>query len=87
MVSDTGCGISAEAKERIFDRMHQESQPIETSRMGLGIGLYLVKEIIARHGGRIWVESAPGRGSTFYFTLPIFDSAAKPAEAPAQGMS
>jgi len=87
MISDTGCGISTEAKERIFARMHQESQPIESSRMGLGIGLYLVKEIIVRHGGRIWVESEPGQGSTFYFTLPIYDAAAKPAAAPAQVMS
>ena len=74
-VSDTGCGIAETAKERIFERMHQESQPVESSRLGLGIGLYLVKEIIARHGGRIWVESEPGKGSTFYFTLPIHESA------------
>jgi len=70
-VSDTGCGIAAEARERIFDHLHQESQPIESSRKGIGVGLFICKELVARHGGTIWVESEPGRGSTFFFTLPI----------------
>ncbi len=69
-VRDTGCGLSDAARDRIFGRMHQEPQPIESSRKGLGIGLFLCRQIIERHGGAIWVESELGRGSTFIFTLP-----------------
>lgn len=71
-VSDSGCGISAEGTQRIFDRLYQEPNGIEASRKGLGIGLYICKELVTRHGGRIWVESEMGVGSTFHFTLPIF---------------
>jgi hypothetical protein len=71
-VSDTGCGISAEDCQRIFDSMYQVKDSIPSSRKGLGLGLFICKELVSRHGGRIWVESEPGRGSTFYFTLPIF---------------
>jgi signal transduction histidine kinase len=69
-VADTGIGISEEGAQRIFDRLYQELNSIETSRKGLGIGLYLCKELVARHGGQIWVESKLGVGSTFTFTLP-----------------
>jgi hypothetical protein len=71
-VSDSGCGISPEGTQRIFDRLYQEPNGIEASRKGLGIGLYICKELVTRHGGRIWVESELEVGSTFYFTLPIF---------------
>jgi len=71
-VSDTGCGISAEDRQRIFDSMYQVKESIASSRKGLGLGLFICKELISRHGGRIWLESEPGKGSTFYFTLPIF---------------
>jgi len=71
-VSDTGAGISQETQRRLFQRLYQEEQeePVG-SRRGLGLGLYLSKEIISMHGGTIWVESAPGRGTTFYFTVPF----------------
>jgi len=71
-VSDTGSGISQEAQRRLFQRLYQEEQeePVG-SRRGLGLGLYLSKEILSMHGGKIWVESAPGRGTTFYFTVPF----------------
>jgi len=71
-VSDTGCGISAEDRQKIFDSMYQVKDSIPSSRKGLGLGLFISKELVSRHGGRIWVESEPGKGSTFYFTLPIF---------------
>ena len=71
-VSDTGCGISPENREIIFDRLTQLKSAGETSRGGLGLGLFISKELVLQHGGRIWLESRLGRGSTFYFTLPVF---------------
>ena len=74
-VSDMGCGISPENRETIFDRLVQVKDSVESSRSGLGLGLFIASELVARHGGRIWVESQLGRGSTFYFTLPVFSLA------------
>jgi PAS domain S-box-containing protein len=74
-VSDTGYGIRQEDSELIFDRLTQLKTGGETSRGGLGLGLFISKELVSRHGGRIWVESRLGHGSTFYFTLPVFSLA------------
>jgi len=71
-VIDTGCGISPEGTRRIFERLYQEEQILDTNRKGLGLGLHICKELVSRHGGRIWVESKIGKGSTFHFTLPTF---------------
>ena len=71
-VTDTGAGISPEAKPLIFERMYQEDSSIDRSKKGLGLGLYITRELVRLHGGRIWVESEPGQGSTFSFTLPLF---------------
>jgi len=72
-VSDTGCGIPPEAAQDVFERLYQVRGPHgEGYRKGLGIGLYICKQIVERHGGRIWVESELGKGSTFRFTLPVF---------------
>ena len=73
-VVDTGCGISPDECEKIFERLYQGTSTIEGSRKGLGLGLSICRELVSRHGGRIWVESQLGRGSTFFFTLPIFSS-------------
>jgi len=67
-VADTGGGIGAEQLPHVFDRFWQ-AQP--SGRRGAGLGLPIVKGIIEAHGGRVWVESAPGRGSTFWFTIPV----------------
>ena len=74
-VSDTGCGISPENREIVFDRLAQVKSSAEASRSGLGLGLFIARELVSRHGGRIWVESQLGHGSTFYFTLPVFSLA------------
>jgi hypothetical protein len=71
-VTDTGCGIEPEARALIFERLYQASDAIDDGRKGLGLGLYITKELINLHGGQIWVASEPGQGSTFSFTLPLY---------------
>ena len=71
-VADSGQGIRPEAKALIFDRLYQESNALENNRKGLGLGLYIVQELVRLHGGQIWVESQLGYGSSFSFTLPVF---------------
>jgi two-component system, NtrC family, sensor kinase len=68
-VTDTGPGIAAKDHERIFEEFQQTTAGIE-QREGTGLGLALSKRLVELHGGRIWVESELGRGSTFVFTLP-----------------
>jgi signal transduction histidine kinase len=67
-VSDDGPGIPSDQIPRIFERYWHQAQ--RESRQGAGLGLYIAKGIVENHGGRIWVDSTLGRGSTFYFTLP-----------------
>lgn len=68
-VRDTGIGIASEYHERIFERFFQVPRAEGGRGSGQGLGLAIVKLIVELHGGRIWLESAPGRGSTFSFTL------------------
>jgi GAF domain-containing protein len=68
-VRDTGIGVGASDQERIFDEFRQVGR--ERSREGTGLGLTLTKRFVELHGGRIWLDSAPGKGSTFGFTLPM----------------
>jgi PAS domain S-box-containing protein len=67
MVVDQGPGVPAEARQRIFERYAKS----EDARGGLGLGLYIADAIVRAHGGRIWVEDAPGGGAAFRFTLPV----------------
>jgi signal transduction histidine kinase len=70
-VTDTGRGISPKAKALIFERLFQDPNANDNSRKGLGLGLYIAKELVRLHAGRMWVESQLGHGSVFSFTLPV----------------
>ncbi len=70
-VQDHGPGISAEHLPHLFDRFYQAAQLSVGPRRGSGLGLFICKWIVEQHGGRIWVESTPGQGTTFYFTLAL----------------
>ena len=70
-VSDEGIGIPAEEWDRIFERFHRVENAITRRMRGAGLGLAVCQGIVEAHGGRIWVESQPGAGSTFCFTLPL----------------
>jgi two-component system sensor histidine kinase GlrK len=69
-VADTGCGIPKENLDRIFDKFKRIERGRETHR-GTGLGLSIAKHIISDHGGKIWAQSELGKGSTFFFTLPV----------------
>ncbi|MEE8162509.1 MAG: ATP-binding protein [Anaerolineae bacterium] len=69
-VADEGIGIPKSEQERIFERFYRAESPLSRRTEGAGLGLYLCKEVIEVHGGKIWVESAPGRGAKFIFKLP-----------------
>ncbi|MGO9125130.1 MAG: ATP-binding protein [Terriglobales bacterium] len=71
-VADTGRGIAPEAKALIFERLYQDPDSVDNNRTGLGLGLFICKELVKLHGGKIWVASDPGQGSTFTFTLPVY---------------
>lgn len=71
-ISDSGCGISPDSIERIFERLFQEPNPVFATGKGLGLGLYICKDLVVRQGGHIWAKSALGQGTVFSVTLPIF---------------
>jgi signal transduction histidine kinase len=70
LVSDTGIGIPEEEHTRIFDPYHQVPKRGEEYPQGTGLGLAIVRKLVEQHGGRVWVESAPGAGSRFIVELP-----------------
>jgi two-component system CheB/CheR fusion protein len=70
-MKDQGPGLSAEEQAHIFDRFYRLSRDEKSKVEGLGLGLYIAQQIVTRSGGRLWVESKPGEGSTFSFTLPL----------------
>lgn len=70
-VSDTGSGLSEADQKRIFKEFHQVNGSSTREKGGTGLGLSIAKKIIEMHGGRLWVESTLGKGSTFRFTLPV----------------
>jgi PAS domain S-box-containing protein len=70
-VEDCGIGISEDQQAKVFERFYRVSGPETNTFPGLGLGLFISHEIIKRQGGRIWVESEKGKGSTFCFTIPV----------------
>ncbi len=70
-IKDEGIGISKEDLPKLFEHYYRVKDAETRNIAGLGIGLYLCCEISKRHGGDIWAESEPDKGSTFYFTLPV----------------
>jgi PAS domain S-box-containing protein len=79
-VADQGSGIPADELTRVFDRMYRIEQRLTPGVAGIGLGLSICRWLVEAHGGRIWVESEMGKGSTFHFTLPIatMDKRVKP---------
>jgi two-component system phosphate regulon sensor histidine kinase PhoR len=70
-VADTGCGIAPADQPRLFQRFSQLDMSNTREAGGIGLGLSIVKAIVDAHGGEVGVESVPGAGSTFWFTLPV----------------
>ncbi len=79
-VKDTGIGIPPDEAPKLFGKFFRATNALAVQTEGTGLGLYICKNIITRHGGSIWVESTLGRGSTFYFTLPTDPSLIPPKE-------
>ncbi len=70
-IRDTGVGIPQRDKESIFKKFFRGTDAIKMNTGGTGLGLFIVKNIIAAHDGKIWFESEENKGTTFYFTLPF----------------
>lgn len=71
-VEDTGPGIGEANRERVFDRLYQDVSELQSSRKGLGLGLYIGRALVERQGGRIWVEPVRAGGTAVVFSLPVF---------------
>ena len=69
-VKDTGIGIPAEEFKKVFAKFFRAENAVKVAVEGTGLGLYITKNIIRRHGGQIWIESTLNRGTTVYFTMP-----------------
>ncbi|MDP1629295.1 MAG: HAMP domain-containing sensor histidine kinase, partial [bacterium] len=81
-VKDSGVGVPAGQMDRLFSKFFRGSNVVRLETEGSGLGLFIVKNIIRRHGGKVWAESEEGKGSAFYFTLPIEEKYIPLSEAP-----
>ncbi|MBI3088996.1 MAG: ATP-binding protein, partial [Candidatus Colwellbacteria bacterium] len=81
-IKDNGIGIPPEEAPKLFTKFFRSENAARIETEGSGLGLYITKNIIERHGGAIWAESILGRGTTFYFTLPLDPKLIPPREAP-----
>jgi signal transduction histidine kinase len=80
-VADTGSGIGADELSHVFDRFWQAKK---TARLGTGLGLSIAKGLVEANGGKLWVESQIGVGSTFFFTLSTSPEVVEPRPAPSK---
>lgn len=85
-VRDTGTGLPPQEKARIFEEFVQLGSPVNSRERGAGLGLTICKTLVEAHGGKIWVESELGAGSTFHFTLPLGERAVAGAAATREGV-
>jgi len=76
LVKDTGRGIEPEQLPHVFERFWRAAVG---GKAGAGLGLYVAKRIVEAHGGKMWVESTPGAGSSFFFSLPGLDDGPRPS--------
>ena len=81
-IKDTGVGIPPEGMDKLFKKFFRAENAVKVQTEGTGLGLYIAKNIVKRHGGSIWAESVLGRGTTFYFTLPTDPKYIPHKEAP-----
>ncbi|NLE45016.1 MAG: GAF domain-containing protein [Chloroflexi bacterium] len=82
-VMDTGIGIAQDDQARLFTKCFRSDHPVVQNTPGTGLGLAITKSLVELHGGRIWLASEPGTGSTFYFTIPASSACAQPGAAAA----
>ena len=80
-VVDNGIGIKEEDQKRIFEPFYHLDSPFIKEQNGTGLGLVVVKRTVEKHGGQVWVESEYGKGSTFFFTIPV-----EPSLTPGMGV-
>lgn len=73
-VADSGLGIAPEEQARLFERFYRGSAAQKTGAAGTGLGMAIVQEIVAKHGGRIAFESEVDKGTTFYLRLPLYEA-------------
>jgi two-component system sensor histidine kinase VicK len=83
-VEDTGVGIPQNDLPRLFQKFFRAGNVLKKETEGSGLGLYISRNIIKRHGGEIWAESTEKRGSTFYFVLPLDEKMIPPTEMVAE---
>jgi two-component system sensor histidine kinase VicK len=70
-VSDNGVGIPPEHRDKVFERFYRADSPLTHATSGSGLGLSIAKGHVEAHGGEVWLESTVGKGSKFYFSLPL----------------
>ena len=70
-IKDTGVGIPKDQQERVFTKFFRGANVMRMDTEGTGLGLFITKNIIEAHGGKIWFESEENKGTTFFFTLPV----------------
>ncbi|HEY9619579.1 MAG TPA: PAS domain S-box protein [Crinalium sp.] len=76
-ITDTGIGIAPEDQPKVFEKFRQVGDTLTDKPKGTGLGLPICKQIVEHHGGRIWVDSEPGKGSTFSFVIPVYESSSQ----------